>query len=255
VDDGTAFEVIRAPLDGYAFVAYSTHSSTPQKPRSRVVLPLAQPVLASAWPAVWTKLTNHFGGEHVDAACKNLDRFYYLPTKSPGGEAWSERGDGAWLDPDTIPELAKPEVESRRETHEARALPEGRISGDMLVDRALGGACRAPAGRHNHGLWLACQLRDNGFTLVEAEPLMRDYQARSPGVNTKGELEPYTTEETLHTLRSVYERRARAPWVPGGRRRMIRIAGLPPLVRPRGIPLPPGGRPRGVPLSVLEERR
>jgi putative DNA primase/helicase len=60
---------------------------------------------------------------------------------------------------------------------------------------------------------------------------------------------------------SVFSQAPREPWAwrenrsesdrPG---RTVRSAGLPPLVRPKGVPLPPLVRPRGVALNSLEAR-
>jgi Bifunctional DNA primase/polymerase, N-terminal len=53
--------------------------------------------------------------------------------------------------------------------------------------------------------WLACQLRDNGITEGDAEPLMLAYAAGVPDPAT------YTEREALATLRSVYSSPAREP--------------------------------------------
>jgi hypothetical protein len=54
-----------------------------------------------------------------------------------------------------------------------------------LIGQALG---RAPSeGRDNCGFGLACQLRDNGYSEVEAEAAMREYVSRVRPTNTKGQ--------------------------------------------------------------------
>ena len=50
-------------------------------------------------------------------------------------------------------------------------------------------------GRRNAGFWLAQQLRDNQFSFGEAEVAMRHCCLRVPGVNTRGQREPYGADE------------------------------------------------------------
>lgn len=78
-----------------------------------------------------------------------------------------------------------------------------------LVDQAL---AMAPNGRNNAGFWLACQLRDNGYGLSDASSPMRDFQARVPRTNAKGQNEPYTWREACASLGEAYSRSPRNPW-------------------------------------------
>jgi hypothetical protein len=67
-------------------------------------------------------------------------------------------------------------------------------------------------GRNNAGFWLACQLRDNGYSSGEAETALSEYVTRVPVVNTKGAPEPYTTDEAMHSVRQAYAKSPREPW-------------------------------------------
>jgi putative DNA primase/helicase len=87
-----------------------------------------------------------------------------------------------------------------------------RVDPDRLICKALDRV--AADGRNNSGLWLACQLRDNRYSESEALPFMRSYCGRVPGTNAKGELEAYTEQEALATIREAYSRPARKPWNP-----------------------------------------
>jgi putative DNA primase/helicase len=87
----------------------------------------------------------------------------------------------------------------------------GRVDAERLVRMTLDRVGQSD-GRNNSGLWLACQLRDNNYSQTEAEFIMRDYRARVPTLNTKGDREDYTEGEMLATLREAYSQRARAPW-------------------------------------------
>ena len=87
-----------------------------------------------------------------------------------------------------------------------------RVSVELLLDRALQQA--QADGRNNAGMWLACQLRDNGYAEGEAASVMGVYALRVPSTNTKGHHEPYTPDEARATLRSAYSQPAREPWTP-----------------------------------------
>ena len=138
----------------------------------------------------------------------------------------TDRGEYEWLrDPephelDILPEdlreflgLLHPPATAPRRTNGTRRVHNGqcdRVDQERLVRMALD---RVGAdGRNNAGLWLACQLRDNGFSTAEAEHAMRDYHSRVPGTNIKGETEAYTEQEMMATLREAYSRPAREAW-------------------------------------------
>ncbi|MFC2024026.1 hypothetical protein ACFLTJ_00375 [Chloroflexota bacterium] len=63
-----------------------------------------------------------------------------------------------------------------------------------------------PRGRNETGLWLACQLRDKGYTEMEAEAVILDYASQVRGNGS----EPYTKAEALATLKSAFSRLPRA---------------------------------------------
>jgi hypothetical protein len=69
----------------------------------------------------------------------------------------------------------------------------------------------ASQGRNNAGMWLACQLRDDGVDISTAEAALASYAARTSETNTKGQREAYTEQEALATVRSAYGRPARSP--------------------------------------------
>lgn len=85
-----------------------------------------------------------------------------------------------------------------------------RASSDYKLRQAL--EEQAPVvGRNNAGMWLACQLRDNGYSQSEAQQVMEVYAQQVPGTNMKGQAEPYPREEAYGTLRSAYSKPARDP--------------------------------------------
>lgn len=96
----------------------------------------------------------------------------------------------------------------------------GQVSAELLIQRALDQA--VGEGRNNAGFWLACQLRDNGFSTSQAEAAMIEYSQRVPGVNTKGQGEAYTRGEALASLREAYRGAAREAWSSGSGNPVIR---------------------------------
>ncbi len=79
-----------------------------------------------------------------------------------------------------------------------------------LLDNAVRKA--AKGNRNETGFWLACQLRDNGYTETEAEGVVLDYASQVSGNGTK----PYTRTEALESLKSAYSKPPRAKGIGGG---------------------------------------
>ena len=90
------------------------------------------------------------------------------------------------------------------------------VDSEILIRKALEMA--PSSGRNNAGIWLACQLRDNGYSIDDAEVPMRDYRSRVPSTNAQGQREPYSVVEMMSSLRQAYSRPAREPWAQGRQR-------------------------------------
>ena len=93
------------------------------------------------------------------------------------------------------------------ESHTAARVDSGRLIQSAL-DRA------SADGRNNSGFWLACQLRDNGYSNFDADSVMTEYAGRVPSTNTKGQHEPYGVHEARASLREAYSKGAREAWTP-----------------------------------------
>lgn len=103
IDNGAAYGDVKGGIAHLEHVAYSTHRSTTEHPKFRLVFPLTRGVSANEWPKVWQAGSALIGG-HADKATKDASRFYYFHSCSKANEAASFRhhNAGAWLDPDTI---------------------------------------------------------------------------------------------------------------------------------------------------------
>lgn len=85
---------------GCAACLYTTHSSTPQKPRYRLVMPLARPVHADEYVAIARRVAGDIGIDQMDDSTYEPSRLMYWPSTSCDGHWRYEYNDGPWLDPD-----------------------------------------------------------------------------------------------------------------------------------------------------------
>jgi len=89
-------------IDDYALVMYSTHSHTPDKPRLRLVIPLARPVLGDEYQAIARMVTSDIGIDYFDDTTYQPHRLMYWPSTPADGEYIYQFQDGPWLDPDAV---------------------------------------------------------------------------------------------------------------------------------------------------------
>ena len=81
---------------------YSTHKSTSEKPRLRLVIPLLRDVTAAEYGAVSRKLASHFGMDLFDDTTYEPERLMYWGSVSKDGTYVAEEIHGDILDPDMI---------------------------------------------------------------------------------------------------------------------------------------------------------
>lgn len=84
---------------------YSTHKHTPEKPRLRLIIPLAREVTPDEYCAVARKVADEIGIELFDDTTYEPSRLMYWPSTSSDGEFIFHEITGTLLDPDA--ELAK----------------------------------------------------------------------------------------------------------------------------------------------------
>lgn len=129
IDDGTPaadlWDGWRTP-DGrpLAWCLHSSYSSTPERPKYRVVFPLAAPLPAADWPAVHRKMTLALAGDHADPACKDAARLYFRPSCPPAAleTAFADVREGEPLDPAAFPD---PDIADVAEAQMRRAFRDG----------------------------------------------------------------------------------------------------------------------------------
>jgi len=156
------------------------------------------------------------------------EAFPNLDIRGDGGYSMICNGEGSyeWLrepvaDPlDLLPShvrkffgLEAPPKPRRRAESQSVSLPMGggdRPAADYLVRRAVEVA--RSRGRNTGAMWLAGQLRDNGYSEGEAEAAGRVYLRDVPDTDTHGKVDPYTEEELLAAIRWNFQQPRREPW-------------------------------------------
>lgn len=100
VDEGGDVDRIADLLVGHLAVVHSTFSSTPEKPRCRIVLPLVEPVDAATYETAWKAAAAHLGAHGVtpDMGTKDAGRLGYMPCVRAGAGYRFRSVDGDPLD-------------------------------------------------------------------------------------------------------------------------------------------------------------
>ena len=83
---------------GVRSVVHSTYSSTPERPRVRVVIPLADTVAPRDYTALCEALMSHLNTVTWDESCAQAERAMYMPAKPKGGEYWAKETEGLLMD-------------------------------------------------------------------------------------------------------------------------------------------------------------
>ena len=89
-------------LYGKAAAVYSTHKHTPEKPRLRLVVPLARDVDPEEYQAIGRKVAEVLGIDKFDDTSYQPERVMYWPSTSRDGEFIFEYTDAPMLNPDDI---------------------------------------------------------------------------------------------------------------------------------------------------------
>lgn len=85
-----------------AAVIHSTHKSTPEKPRHRLIIPLNREVSAEEYEPIARRIAGDMNIELFDQSTYEVNRFMFWPSVSKDMELYFEFQDGPWLDADEI---------------------------------------------------------------------------------------------------------------------------------------------------------
>ncbi len=89
-------------LFGNAGAVYSTHKHPPEKPRLRLVVPLARNVTPDEYQAIGRRVAATLGIDQFDDTSYQPERLMYWPSVSQDGEYVFKYHDGPFLDPDAV---------------------------------------------------------------------------------------------------------------------------------------------------------
>ena len=87
---------------GHAAAIYSTHKHTPEKPRLRLVVPLARNVDGDEYQAIGRRVAEQLGIDKFDDTSYQPQRVMYWPSTSQDGVYMFDHLDGPLLDPDAV---------------------------------------------------------------------------------------------------------------------------------------------------------
>lgn len=201
IDSKADLDAITEAAAGWFYVLHSTFSFTAEAPKFRLVLPLAEPVERDNWAEFWAGLRLHLSisGIHLDEACKDPSRIYYLPSCRPKAERLAYTNDGNLLHANDLPQpvrLERVQIPSSIPLE----IPDAIALLDVACKRGV------PGNRSNAAFWLACQLRDNQYDQDTAEEIISEFTARVGGGTS-----PFTIREGLAAVQQAYRRPAREP--------------------------------------------
>ncbi len=131
-----------------AYAVYSTHKHTKDKPRLRIVFPLAKPVGPDAYQAIARRVAADIGMELFDDTTYEAERLMYWPSTPADGEYVFIENPGEPMDPDKVLALYDDWTDSSTWPVSSRQtdiiLRNAKKQGDPLTKPGLVGAfCRA----------------------------------------------------------------------------------------------------------------
>jgi hypothetical protein len=88
-------------LKGRAALVHTSHSSTPDAPRLRIVLQLSRPVPGTEWRRFWSALNEQLA-LNADPAAKDPARLYYKPSAPVDGAVYFAELEGAPVNVDAV---------------------------------------------------------------------------------------------------------------------------------------------------------
>lgn len=89
-------------LYGCAAVLHSTHKSSPEKPRHRLIIPLSREVSSEEYEPIARRIAADLNIELFDQSTYEINRLMFWPSVSKDSEYYFEYQDGPFLDPDKI---------------------------------------------------------------------------------------------------------------------------------------------------------
>lgn len=89
-------------LYGCAAVIHSTHKSSPEKPRHRLIIPLSREVSAEEYEPIARRIASDMNIELFDQSTYEVNRLMFWPSISTDSKYYFEIQDGPFLNPDEV---------------------------------------------------------------------------------------------------------------------------------------------------------
>jgi hypothetical protein len=177
IDTGMPLNEVKEHIEGFEAVIHSSFSHSPEHPKWRVVLPLAEPIEAKDL----TKIFDHFQADfdgRLDASCgHDPSRLYYLPACPADAERLFhyEHMDGAFLDVNEVLKAGPP-----------KGSYASTITAEMSMASARLHAGVAEGGRNQAAFKLAASLFGRGVDIAEVtETVLAWNEKNDPPLDVK----------------------------------------------------------------------
>ncbi|NIQ91037.1 MAG: hypothetical protein GWM98_04815 [Nitrospinaceae bacterium] len=160
--------VVLRKLEGWEHVIWTTHKHGSQvaedKPRLRVVLPLASPLVPSDHASAWAGLNVLVGGIN-DPRTRDVGRLHFLPSTFDESVAYAYHFPGQWIKLEDLPDAeARPISPDTGEAlqeqalagilNKARIMPKGHPLKDPITGLLAGEPFAEEGGRHDTAIRL-----------------------------------------------------------------------------------------------------
>lgn len=218
-DDGSAtIERAARLLANYWFVAYSTHSHTPDAPRWRGILLFSRPATGDEYPFLWEQTDAWLKrcNLKLDPATKDASRLWYVPAVRPGAQFEYHHHEGRRIDVDAMLAAARKraEAEARARQEAARRRPSVASTSGDIVERVRRYVAKMPiaiegAGGSRDAFNVACQIVADIPDHATQFALFEEYSARCQP--------PWSEKEIEHKLADARKLSRKTPLTSRGR--------------------------------------
>jgi putative DNA primase/helicase len=124
LDDGSLTLAEAMAILPFACVGYSSPSHTPEKPKSRILVPFTEAIPPEDFEAIFEWAQDQLGGV-LDPSTRNSDRAYYTRAHLQGVEPLLEVQEGPWLEPGEIIKEAREATPEHPERPQRTPQPKG----------------------------------------------------------------------------------------------------------------------------------
>jgi DNA-binding transcriptional ArsR family regulator len=178
----------------YAALIHTTSSHTPEKPRARILFALSEPVTDPERCSLYAQALMWLFGM-ADELCKDPARAWF------GALGCEMRILGNVLPIAVLDELVLQWQAAQPPESPDREPTTPLLDAAQLLDEAIRRGL--PGHRNDTCFWLARQLRDAGYTIEAARPVVLEYQTTLENTGDH----PYALSEAEDSLKSAYKRK------------------------------------------------